>query len=649
MKTKNEKGLSRLPGALVLRVRTQGEVRALLVGDDEANVCALINGQNSVDEILSTCSLPGFVTTRVLQALIDRGVAEPVPPTPVAVTPTVSGRTGQTLDFTELFTQRRTLQGPVAAAERRLQASSPVPEPEPSPVVTAPSVVVPVEPALQVKSRTASGELDVPAESTRGRRSSPYMSFVYPPEPAAPPPVTPAPEVRNDPEDAPPIEPPSGLEKRIHVGPYRVVGRLAKGGVGSVYLCSRGGPFGFRRLFALKVIRQHIDTTIDAERAFADEARIGGKLSHPNLNGVLDAGLYEQQPYLIMPYVEGLNLYELIAQNRAGPAPLVISVICDVLRGLQCLHDLVDDEGRPMHLVHGDLSPDNILVGVDGAARLTDFGRVRSAGAVSPVGANGLVGKPGFTAPEQLQGQKIDARTDLFTLGIVLWTALTGKPLFAEDTFEATVMNILRRPVERPSVFGAPACFDGICLQALARGPEGRFKSADDMRMALITAAAANGLLASSAQVAQWVRDAGGEQLAERRRLIALDAVEAALGPSGPEAPGAVDRGLNSSGRGHTMVLPRQGGTPRMGVQVQGRRTTVESDPPRSAQVDDDDGAPPSKRSLIIAGVVAAVVLASAILLFASQSSVKNAPRSSPLPAPRAATAPGGDAALDRR
>jgi|GEM_PF-4802575 len=658
MKPKNQTGSKRPPGDVVLRLRKQGAVASLLVGQDEKTVCAYIDGQRSVSEIIKASSLPGFVTTMVLQALMDRGIAE-VPGDQEIVGAPASPRKGQTLDLSELFSQRRTLQGPVAAAERRLKESSPAPEqPEQPSTYLAPiSFTEPhTPPPVHVveSARSTSGEFQVPSEP-RQRRGSPYASFVYPdggntPAPVTPAPITPAPvtpaaalvvpDIEHpvsavapmDPvppplENAPPPETPSGLEKRIHVGPYRVVGRLAKGGVGSVYLCSRGGPFGFRRMFALKVIRQHLDQNIDAERSFAEEARIGGKLCHPNTNGVLDAGLYEQQPYLIMPYVEGLNLYQLHCTGKQNPPALIVSVICDVLRGLQYLHDLVDDDGRPMNLVHGDLSPDNILVGIDGAARLTDFGRVRSAGSVSEAASNGLVGKPGFSAPEQLQGKRIDHRTDLFTLGIVLWTSLTGKDLFAESTFEATVMNILRRPVERPSELGAPACFDGICLRALSRSPDGRFKSADEMRLALQTAAASSGLLSTAAEVAEWVRDAGGDQLSERRRLIAQDAVEAAMGGVSPDPDPQEERRPTGGGRSNTMVLPRQGGTPRMGVQVP-KRTTIETALRSPNATDDTDVPARSHRSWIVTAVVGAIVFAVAAFLIGGTGIFKTALRS---------------------
>ncbi|MDX2021241.1 MAG: protein kinase [Deltaproteobacteria bacterium] len=535
-----------------------------------------------MNEILSSSGLPGFATTRILRALVDRGIAEPLPSNVGAP----AGST--TMDLTELLEQRRARlgaqgrstspmpapiqvagSGPSEARPRAVTPSPMVEAPAAEAAVAAPAPVPPEEVASPPPSeapiaetpsspgpRSVSGEMEV-VSAARARRASPYVSFVYPENQ---PPV----------EDAPPPEPPSGLEKRIHVGPYRVVGRLAKGGVGSVYLCSRSGAFGFRRLFALKVIRQHLDKTVDAEHAFATEARIGGKLSHPQLNGVLDAGLYEQQPYLIMPYVEGLNLQELLGTGRPAPAAAIVSVMCDVLSGLQYLHDLIDDDGRPLRLVHGDLSPDNILVGVDGSARLTDFGRVRPAGAVQSLDARGMVGKPGFMAPEQMQGQRIDGRTDLFSLGIVLWTALTGKTLFAEETFEATVMNTLRRPIDRPSSFGAPACLDDVCLRALSRNPETRFRSADEMRVALQTAAAGNGLFATSGQVSTWVRDSGSEQFAERRRLILLDAADidtegaAPLVQAQPKDTAELPLGP-PGGPTRTMILPRQF-TPRMGV-----------------------------------------------------------------------------------
>ena len=696
----NESTSKRLPGSVVLRIRRPDTVDSSTLNANEARVCGLLNGRRTVNEVLSSSGLPGFATTRILRALVDRGIVE--------VVPAAAERVGSaTMDLTHLLRQRRASRiSETRAVSRQLPsiqvAGSPLSEPRPrsftpNPVqaeaasssdkaVTTPSVAEAADqsPSTATELAARRPEADTLLEASEPAASSQAAAApeVGPP-PADPvpddsdsaghtlPSPSPAPGTRSVageievaspgrsqgaspnlpsaslqskaalPAEASPLTPASGLAKRVHVGPYRVVGRLAKGGVGSIYLCSRVGAFGFRRLFALKVIRQHLDTTVDAEHAFATEARIAGTLSHPHLNAVVDAGLYEQQPYLIMPYVEGMNLHELLSTGRSAPPSVIISVICDVLAGLQYLHDLVDDDGSPLCLVHGDISPDNILVGVDGSARLTDFGRVRSATAIQSADVRGMVGKSGFMAPEQMQGQRIDGRTDLFSLGIVLWTALTGKTLFADETFEATVMNTLRRQVARPSLSGAPVCLDDICLRALSRNPETRFRTADEMRIALQTAAAANGLLASSAQVSAWVRDSGSEQFAERRRLILLDAATSELESSAPRPPAHPRDTVplaTAGGSMRTLILPRQF-TPRMGQSQSDELRPPEKESRRA------DVGPRRKGSFVVSGFVVGLLcalLASGVvvaIIFGLVSKAEPPPASAPSDAPKAVPA----------
>ena len=271
----------------------------------------------------------------------------------------------------------------------------------------------------------------------------------------------------------------------FRVGNYDVITRIAQGGMGSIYLCRRSAENGFQRLFVLKAVRQHSAQTEAAIRSFQREARIGGLLIHPNVLSVIDVGTYQEQPFLILDYVDGSSLSDLLAdgENAIKPAPsVVVTIFLDALRGLQRAHDLQGLDGKPMGLVHGDFSPHNILVGTDGAARLTDFGSARlMALPEDRAEAGSPLGKPSYMSPEQLQGEPIDHRTDIFSVGVALWTALTGQKLFTDPSYEKTVMNVLRKKIPPPSSFGAPAALDDVCMRALSRTPAGRYPSAEEM------------------------------------------------------------------------------------------------------------------------------------------------------------------------
>ena len=311
-----------------------------------------------------------------------------------------------------------------------------------------------------------------------------------------------------------------GAEPLFRLGPYDVTSRIGQGGMGSVYAGRRTGAVGFRRLFAIKVVRQDSGQEQAAERSFIREVQIGSWLDHPNTQSVVDVGTYKNQPYLVLQFVEGTNLEDL-SFGRRVPPDILVTVLIDLLRGLQSAHELSDDQGKWLGLVHGDVSPPNILVGTDGVARLTDFGSARftalgETGQADPTN----LGKPAFMAPEQLYVEPLDARTDIFAVGVMMWTALTGQPLFSADSYEEIIANVLQKEIPPPSAHGAPACLDEICLRALSRPREGRYASAEEMSRALLKAGFTNDLLAPPTAVGAFVRrELSGTDEAVRRRV----------------------------------------------------------------------------------------------------------------------------------
>ena len=314
-----------------------------------------------------------------------------------------------------------------------------------------------------------------------------------------------------------------GAEPLFQLGPYEVSSRIGQGGMGSVYAGRRTGAVGFRRVFAIKVIREDSGQEQAAERSFIREVRVGTLLDHPNTQSVVDVGTYKNQPFLVLQFVDGINLEE-VSFGRPVPPDILVTVLIDVLRGLQRAHELSDEEGRWLGLVHGDVSPPNILIGTDGVARLTDFGSTR----FTALGENGQadpmnLGKPAFMAPEQLFTEPMDSRTDIFAMGVVMWTALTGRALFSADSYEQIIANVLHKEVEPPSAYGAPACFDEVCLRALSRQREGRYISAEEMAEALMKVGFDHGLLASPTAVGAFVRrELAGADGDLRRRINAV-------------------------------------------------------------------------------------------------------------------------------
>ncbi|HWB75454.1 MAG TPA: serine/threonine-protein kinase [Nannocystaceae bacterium] len=222
------------------------------------------------------------------------------------------------------------------------------------------------------------------------------------------------------------------------VGRYELLHRLGHGGMATVYLGRAVGTAGFEKLVAVKVIHPHLANEPDFVEMFLDEARIAARIRHPHVVEILDLGREDDVFFMVMEYVEGDTLASLVKELRkAGellPVPVLLRVVADACEGLAAAHDLVDPDGVPYHLVHRDVSPHNLLVGLDGRVRVVDFGIMKAAGKRSTTLTGQLRGKLPYMSPEQARGQQIDRRTDLFALGAVLWELITNERLFGGET-----------------------------------------------------------------------------------------------------------------------------------------------------------------------------------------------------------------------
>jgi serine/threonine-protein kinase len=305
----------------------------------------------------------------------------------------------------------------------------------------------------------------------------------------------------------------------FRVGPYEVATRIARGAMGSVYVCRRVAESNPDRLLTLKVVRQHTVRQELATDSFRHEALVGSLFHHPSAQTVIDSGVYEGQPYLILDYVDGLCLADVLAQETPPTPAVAVAIILDVLAALQALHRTHDSAGKWLGLLHCDISPENILVGVDGVARLADFGSVRFT-ARNNQSQPFAISKPSYMPPEQFRGDKLDSRADLYSVGVLLWTILTGQQPFAAESYDRVALNVMRKNIKPPSSHGAPDCLDEVCMQAISRSADGRFVVADAMATALRSAALTKNLVESREGVGRWVAQAAGSELTERRQRI---------------------------------------------------------------------------------------------------------------------------------
>lgn len=226
-------------------------------------------------------------------------------------------------------------------------------------------------------------------------------------------------------------------------GRYTLRAVLGEGGMGRVYRAELVGPAGFRKHLALKVIRGVADDG-DARAFFEQEARIGGLLRHPNIVDIYDFGFVGPWPFLAMEWVVGTGLDQILREGGALPPRLALRLAAQVARGLAHAHGLLDDDGAPLHVVHRDLKPGNVLVTKEGLAKITDFGLARVTRGAGAADWSGVVrGTPAYMSPEQARGDALDGRSDLFALGAMLYEMVTGRRIFGGESLVAVMMAIV--------------------------------------------------------------------------------------------------------------------------------------------------------------------------------------------------------------
>ncbi|MEM8606486.1 MAG: serine/threonine-protein kinase [Myxococcota bacterium] len=314
------------------------------------------------------------------------------------------------------------------------------------------------------------------------------------------------------------------------LGRYEILTQLASGGMASVYIARAQGVAGFERLVAIKVLHPHLAYEQEFISMFLDEARLAARIRHMNVVPTLDISDSHGDGYfLVMEYIEGNHLGALLGRaakkGERLPRAFVFRVLVDALQGLGAAHRLTDENGDDLKLVHRDVSPHNILVGTDGIARLTDFGVAKADVRMASTRAGQFKGKLSYMAPEQASSSDTDQRSDLFSVGIILWESLTGRRLFKGDSNAATLNKLLNDEVIPPSKLWADLePYDEIVMKALHRDPEQRFQTADEFAEAL-DAAAGRGGIAKTRDVAEVVRSLDAEKLRTERQRV-RDSIE---------------------------------------------------------------------------------------------------------------------------
>jgi serine/threonine-protein kinase len=307
------------------------------------------------------------------------------------------------------------------------------------------------------------------------------------------------------------------------VGRYALYGEVAAGGMATVHFGRLVGAVGFSRTVAIKRLHPQFAKDPDFVAMFLDEARLAARIQHPNVVSTLDVVALEDEVFLVMEYVQGEALSKLIrAARRQGevvPPRIAVAVLAGALHGLHAAHEAKSEQGAPLNIVHRDISPQNIMVGTDGAARVLDFGVAKAAARVTSTRDGQMKGKVSYMAPEQLRGKGVDRRTDVFAAGVVLWETLTGRRLFDGDDPGEILSKLLESVIPPPSSLepGVPKHLDEIVLKALDRNADRRWATARDFAIALEHA----GPIAMAREVGEWAERVGEETIGKRARQVA--------------------------------------------------------------------------------------------------------------------------------
>jgi len=294
---------------------------------------------------------------------------------------------------------------------------------------------------------------------------------------------------------------PPGLERRLgwstdrgasamseptptRFGDYVLLERIGDGGMAEIFLAKRHGYSGFEKVIALKRILPRYSGNETFVRMLIQEAKLAADLQHFNIVQVLDLGDVEGQVYLAMEYVNGRDLAAILSaayrRKESIPVPIAACIATEFLTGLDYAHRKADERGRPLGIIHRDISPQNILISYEGEVKVTDFGIARFISEKADFQLPGnLHGKFGYMSPEQVGGYEIDQRSDIFSAGVVLWEMLTGRRLFRGKNPKETIDLVVQKPVPPPSELNldVPEPIDAICLAALERDRASRFQT----------------------------------------------------------------------------------------------------------------------------------------------------------------------------
>jgi serine/threonine-protein kinase len=354
------------------------------------------------------------------------------------------------------------------------------------------------------------------------------------------------------------MEPGASAEQLRPYGQYVLVRKLAEGGMAEIFLAKRLGADGFERNVVIKRMLSHLSGMREFKEMFRDEAWLAAKLRHPNVVQIDELGFVDGCYFICMEYLAGEDFSTTVRtasfRGEYVPVSFVLRILADAARGLHYAHELTDESGQPLNIVHRDISPSNLYVTYDGQVKVLDFGIAKAESRLAHTRTGVVKGKYIYMAPEQAQGHEVDRRADIFSLGVSLYEALTHVRPFARDNDLAVLKALLNREFEPPRALRPELSpeLEAVVLKAMAYEPAHRYATAMEFADDLERILAEEPMAPTGATIGAYLRGSFGEErYAEKTRVPTL----AMLGHSGVSVPGS------SSGLRPMATPPAEAGT----------------------------------------------------------------------------------------
>jgi len=435
------------------------------------------------------------------------------------------------------------------------------------------------------------------------------------------------------------------------LGKYQLIAEIARGGMGVVYLAMIQGPGGFNKLVVVKELKPELVEEPAFLTMFLDEARLAARLSHPNIVQTNEVGNDGDRYFMAMDYLDGRGLDQIRRRSKVAgfglSVPMHLRVVCDMLAGLDYAHKMTDFDGSPLNIVHRDVSPQNVFVTFDGQVKLLDFGIAKANDSMYETHAGVVKGKVSYMSPEQGRGWKVDARADVFSAGVMLWEALTGKRMREGKNEQEKLWALVSNEIPRASEIKpwVPPELDEICARAMAWNRDERYSNAGAMQSDLERYLVSTGMNVSAREVGSCVSELFREDRANTNSVIEAHIARLRGGTAREKLPiiDVASRTVGSptpSGE-RAMTRPPFDPEPRTSPDTPSARV---SDSGRALPSEPRRPVMPARRDLrpVVVTAIAGVVVGVVVIFLVARMTHDASPvaRTEPAPPPPAAVVP---------